>query len=475
MVFHLATLRTGHVWGDDHCTYISHAKNIVEGTPYGDTGFVRFPYTIAPKMYPPVYPLMLAPLYRQWGLDLTPMKVLGIVCFAATLLLFYLLARPREQDWAALAAIAIIGFSPYFWDFKDTVLSDVPFMVLAFGTLWVMEVASRQTRSVGQQILFGLTGGVLAGLAYGTRSVGLVLVPAVLLYDLLRTRRPTWSGVTLTVVFAAMAVLLKAAFQLDSDYLGSYLRILSPKTLISGVLDYLRAFAVLWEGGGGVLQVGLMVVTGGLALLGLWLRLRARPALVDVFAIIYFLFICIFPWGGRRYLMPILPVFVFYAVIGLRKLVAGRSRAARFSLQGGLAAAVVLCFVAKYAALNWREIPEGTQGRTIQEMVAFVRDRVGKTGFVVFDKPRFLALFADTRCTFVYMAPTDEKALEFYRRVGISHVIATHDVFRDEQEAYVEKLIRTRSELFEQLFENANFTVYRFKSEVAANRPTVGG
>ena len=34
-IFYVATIRDGHVWGDDHAAYISHAKNIAEGKEYG--------------------------------------------------------------------------------------------------------------------------------------------------------------------------------------------------------------------------------------------------------------------------------------------------------------------------------------------------------------------------------------------------------------------------------------------------------
>ena len=34
--FHVATVREGHLWGDDFAMYIHHAQNIVEGRPYAE-------------------------------------------------------------------------------------------------------------------------------------------------------------------------------------------------------------------------------------------------------------------------------------------------------------------------------------------------------------------------------------------------------------------------------------------------------
>ncbi len=41
--WHLLTIRAGHDWGDDFSLYIHHAKNIVEGQPYADTGYLYNP------------------------------------------------------------------------------------------------------------------------------------------------------------------------------------------------------------------------------------------------------------------------------------------------------------------------------------------------------------------------------------------------------------------------------------------------
>src|SRR5262245_35441851 len=81
-IFYLTTIRQGHAWGDDFSMYISHSRNIVEGRPYADTGYIYNPKkVVAPKTYPPVYPLILAPVYRLWGLNLTAMKMEVVVIF----------------------------------------------------------------------------------------------------------------------------------------------------------------------------------------------------------------------------------------------------------------------------------------------------------------------------------------------------------------------------------------------------------
>jgi hypothetical protein len=326
-----------------------------------------------------------------------------------------------------------------------------------------------------------------------------------------------------------VAVAQKLVFQVESDYLSPLLQILSLKALLASPLYYLKCFSVLWENGySGATQAALYVAVGGLALYGIWTKIksgveratspsrppaisqaefgstqsgsdgtnlsmpsaaarqvaaqdgqvaRATPSktmltrilngmaafsVLDIFAVLYFLLIIAFPWGGRRYLMPIMPVYVFYALVGLRAICASRSSGVGLALNVSFGLAIGLCFLAKYTTVNWREIPGGTQGKPVVEMTEYVRREIGKMGLVVFEKPRFLALYGETRGTDCYLTDNDEKALDHYRRIGVSHVIVSR-VFHDQEEACLTRFVQQKKDLVENAFENADFTVYRLK------------
>ena len=187
-VFYLTTIREGHVWGDDQCAYIHHARNIVEGREYGDTGFIRSPTSIAPLMYPPVFPLLLVPVYRCSGAELAPMKSEVIVFFCLALYLFYVAMRRNGNQWASLWAIAVVGFCPYFWDFKDILYAEFPFLTFTYGALLAATCATDMQCSGAKRILLGAAVGVLSCLAFGTRTVGIVLIPAVVFHDVVVRR-----------------------------------------------------------------------------------------------------------------------------------------------------------------------------------------------------------------------------------------------------------------------------------------------
>jgi len=83
--FHMVTVRQGHIWGD-FAMYVHHAKNIVEGKPYTATGYLFDPsISVSPRMYPPVFPLFLAPVIRLFGMNLLPMKIEQVIFFVLLL------------------------------------------------------------------------------------------------------------------------------------------------------------------------------------------------------------------------------------------------------------------------------------------------------------------------------------------------------------------------------------------------------
>ena len=92
---HAAARRPGHVWGGDFAQYVHHAKNLVTGVPYAETGYLyhaKYPQ-IGPPTYPPVAAAVLAPVYWARGLDLEAMKTVMLGCFLVFLVAVFLCFR----------------------------------------------------------------------------------------------------------------------------------------------------------------------------------------------------------------------------------------------------------------------------------------------------------------------------------------------------------------------------------------------
>jgi hypothetical protein len=115
-IFHAVTIRQGHIWADDFAMCIHHAQNIVEGRPYAQTGYLFTPTAlVGPRMYPPVFPLLLAPVVRFFDLNLIPMKFEQVIFFVLALAAICLYWQSDLGREYTLALVAILGFSPHLW------------------------------------------------------------------------------------------------------------------------------------------------------------------------------------------------------------------------------------------------------------------------------------------------------------------------------------------------------------------------
>src|SRR5205814_276498 len=95
-LIYCATIRMGHLWGDDFALYIAHARNIATGQPYGQTGYIYNPSVVnySPRAYPPGFPLLLVPSYKLFGLNLFPMKLEEVAFLFAAFVLIYFYFKP---------------------------------------------------------------------------------------------------------------------------------------------------------------------------------------------------------------------------------------------------------------------------------------------------------------------------------------------------------------------------------------------
>ena len=118
------TLRSGHSWGGDNAMYVLHAQNLISGSPYAETGYLYNPDSgRLPVSYPPVFPILLTPWVALFGIAWTPLKLATIACFVTGLGLLAAHERAKLTRAQCLAVLALVGFNPLLWDFKDQVLS----------------------------------------------------------------------------------------------------------------------------------------------------------------------------------------------------------------------------------------------------------------------------------------------------------------------------------------------------------------
>ncbi|HKU60420.1 MAG TPA: hypothetical protein VJQ44_04320 [Gemmatimonadales bacterium] len=426
-VFWIATLREGHNWDGDYALYIMHAENIATGRPYGTTQYIYNPQNwIHPAAYPPGLPLLLAPVYRLAGLDLQRMKLVGVLSFALFLLVFGRTARRHLPLPLAVALIATIGFHPWIWGFKDTIFSELPFMLFCYATLDL-------TDRMAEQPLKRSWGAILASafalaLACLTRSIGVALFPAILLVYCWRTRKLINAG-TLTLLGGLLLIgLSRLAFPYDAGTYVNQFAAGGGTPLLSGLQNYGSAVKDLLgvrnlHGSG--LRTLLMAAFLIVMFVGFAARARARLAVFELFFVLYWVALLTYPFQVEvsRYSLPVWPLMLFYAFTGVYQLGTRAGAAARIAAPALLVAGLWLLQVAQYRRADFGPIPFSVTADHSREVFEVMKTRLPPDAVVLTRKPAIIALFTDRRAA-VWPAPfREESAWAYARQIGASYVL----------------------------------------------------
>src|SRR3954453_9383859 len=111
-IFHVVQIRPNHGWSDDASLYLRHTINLAKGLPYTHIDYFENPEGgPMDRVYPPLLPLYLVPVYKLWGFNWVAFKIALLVFFVGSLALIPWVYR----DWLPfpwlLVIVAMLGFS----------------------------------------------------------------------------------------------------------------------------------------------------------------------------------------------------------------------------------------------------------------------------------------------------------------------------------------------------------------------------
>jgi len=448
--------------------YVHHAQNIVEGRPYADTDYIYNPRVPAysPGMYPPVFPLLLAPLYKFFGLNLLPMKLEQVAVFLLALAAVFACWR-RDVGWGyALALIAILGFSPVFWAAKDRVLSDLPFMMF----FYIAAVIAQQAPGFGKNwwawaILLGVT--VYA--AIGTRTVGIALIAGIVLYDALRHRKITqFSGVALTACVALVLLQSRLIGSAPGGYMDQ-VHAITGHTALLNLAEYSRVLAGFWVASvRNEFSFFVLAVVAILTLAGIFYRYKNGFTIIEAFLVPYIGILILWPYAaGVRAVFPIIPWIVFLALNGLRKM------SERFSR--GYATAAILAFLLLlgipfsegYRALDFGPIRENQGLPEFNELCEAVRSRTSAGDIFIYYRARALSLYTGRPASPYNYRGTEVELTEQLQTIHAAYLI-TSTAFDDDR-GFLNRYVRDHAEELDLRYQNAKFRMYRIRAAAESN------
>jgi hypothetical protein len=235
-------------------------------------------------------------------------------------------------------------------------------------------------------------------LCYLSRVTGLALIGAFAIYEFWRARRPRPYGVIAIVLTgAAMIVYSRMASHASQQYNTQFP--FQPRAYVRHALFYLRTPAALWAGAPSVLRYPLALATLALSIVGAIRQFR-KPAVADLYVVLWIAVLIVYSTENMRYVMPLMPFLLIYAVLGLLYMLGLLSLSDR-SRRVVLAAC---CFVMVSAsafnagAIETGVIREGISQRSFLEVCSFLKKQTPADALILSWNPRVFALYTDKAC-----------------------------------------------------------------------------
>jgi hypothetical protein len=414
----------------DYGQYLSHARALAEGRPYADVGYI---YTsLAPFIGPPTQtpglPLTNAPLIRLFGSDIDPLlRVVSMVFGVAFLTLAWWYLRRVVGAVAAAAAVAFTGAVIEIAFATNVIGTDLGFAAF----IWLLAVAVDTPGAWSWKRVAVVTLSGLAALSY--RTAAAPMVPALLLYAILRRRRlgtrpfvplAAWLGLfAVIVIIVPHTLAFLSMLRLERLVAGT--RYVTRAREMMGSLFELQTYPFPWARANRLFHLAATCFTViGFASMA---ARRQRVRFGEILAVLYFLMLCIVPVHNQRYFWPLVPVFALALGWGVVRVFELLRIGAAARMRVPIAAGVLLA-ITTMACARSLAAPAPAQLRDkpgTLELFEWVRAADAREPMrVVFFNPRVLTW--RTRVPAMgYISPLPPRLMQELRAKRITHVIMT--------------------------------------------------
>jgi len=458
--FHAATVRQGHLWADDFAMYVHHAQNIVEGRPYTDTNYIyNASMVVGPTYYPPVFPVLLTPIYRVSGLNLIPMKLEQVAFLLLSLIAIYAYWKRDLGSGYTLTLIAILGLAPAFWIAKDNVLSDILFLFFFYLTALLVQSRRRDTAAWWR---WAVLIGFVIYLAIGTRVVGISLAAGLVLFDVVRLRSISRSTVVSIAVCGSLVSLQRYVTSISlSGYRHEHPTFHS---FASNIAIYTRATASFWTGSmHNLFAYAMLALLVALVVKGIFARQNRRFTFVEA-ALIPYLTIIVMPVdpGGIRMIFPVVPWIGYLALSGFKTVV--EKSAPRYSPRASWALILLfaISFGQFYRKQSFGPIRETAGLPEFNQLCQAVRENTAEHDPILYIRARALSLYTGRPASAPNYRGSQAELWQWAAHTHSKYLLTTNAF--DDDRGFLAGFVESNAGRFDLVYQNANFTLYRIRS-----------
>jgi hypothetical protein len=502
------TITTGHNYGGDFSSYIMQAKSITEQDVRGFIDANRYTilkssYPIGPVAYPWGFPVMLAPVYSVFGMNMIALKSVVVVCYLLFLLLLWFGFRKYHTHCWLVCLVCLFSLNPSMIAFCDNIISDIPFMLFSTFSIFFIGQITVEKRNIISCTLDSILLGISIACAFLVRTSGILILVtlgitqmiALILKSPSRIDQHTNNvspmlSVSLRRFFAIGNFSIRGLFLNMCPYIiffcvtlawtmilpegGSYqlshnAKIVSLSTIKRHIIYYIDLPSKFLAG---VPRYYLLYgMSIPLYVVGLTRRYKTDYHII-VYILLTFLFYVAWPeLQGLRFLFPVLPFFFSFVLTGLSVFEGGTTVAERV-FRKTICLLPILLILSFFAVrslsgayvnvIQNHQTMEGPFTETSMSMFEFIRRNTEKDSVVVFFKPRVMRMMTGRKS--IMLTKMEELALSrgdylclFLPKIGPDSMYVASRVSPFQVSPNV--IIGKRN--IEPVYENNEYKIYR--------------
>ena len=392
-------------WGDDFAAYVIQAKTVHDGSYTElERNIKRNDFILN---YPWGFPVLISPLIAYFETNIIVIKIYIYLFFILSLIvLFYLF---REEKETALITILMLSSCPFFWDFKNYILADIPNLFFVLLTLLVANRLLIKGHAIINIYFTYFITGVLVFMSYMIRNQSLVILPAIVLVQLVKFRRDLFSLKSLLqmvippLIFLLLLFVSNQLIRVKSvTYLDQYANFDLGKTVLNNIFYYLKAWQELFAITDIIKNVNTIFTAFFLAfaLIGAVATAKKNMLFIVFFGISMSLVLISPFYQGVRYLIPLVPFLFYFFVTGFRYVIFHIHAKNKFKQAAYYSVIGIIIFLSittisvyTYQSLASRQEAEGPYKKASVAMLNYIKNNTNKNEMIGFCKPRAMLLY----------------------------------------------------------------------------------
>jgi 4-amino-4-deoxy-L-arabinose transferase-like glycosyltransferase len=476
-------IKSSHDWGDDFASYIHQAKNICQGIPQSQNGYVvnQVSPGLGPPAYPIGFPLLLSPVYYFFGNSIHAFDLFLSVLLLLSALLMYRFFKFHFRAITSIFLVLIIVYNPWVLNFKMEVMAEIPFTFFLLCIL-ILYHFNKKEKSYLSYLAIGFLGGFLMSIrAAGSVFVMAVGVELALAFLNFWRKKITIDALKksaiqkLLLIFTAVFVYLLLnvwLFRIPSSGFLFYASVMTFNAFGQLIRDHLSYnFQVFqnffatenqdWQ----FLPLFTQAAMLTFAVIGFIKKIFQKFDFVDLVVLLYCISILVYPFGnaGFRFLLPISAILLYYAVLAFKDIKINFTLIKRkfVIILLGLLVLIQYKVAIENIIKHQNDILWGPQETSAAEAFSYIKNNIPQNALIDFVKPRALSLYAERNSYHMQIDQSMQNIKDNINIANISYLLYCEEPINFHPEDSLKKYLSLINNNLVLEWTNNKFNLYR--------------